>query len=654
MNPRMKHILRPAAVLAASVMLLAPAFMHGAPFIFLDTQHYFLIGKRIIETLLHVLHLDGAVGEAAVPSGAISNAGAGAAPADDAGGGLAALAGGRSPIYSVFLFVVSTMAGMWIAAWLQALVCAALVFRFCRLMFGEQVLVPLGLNALMALFSSLGFHAAFMMPDVFAGCLCLALALILFSPRLGWREGAVLSLAGFVFATMHASNILLTASAIVIGALIQLIARAPLRPMIGRFALLSGIVGASLAFSSFYVVAVRIATGDEVRSIPYLTARVIGDGAGERYLADVCSPVSKPFAACIFAGKDFASQDDFLSEKSSGGYYTASPAERVRLSNEDTAFALSAALHDPLGQAGASLANFAQALVSVGIFEVTYGVNAFADLPDWRGSEVLPYVPGGPACLADRALCGPAPWTGDWQLIVVVLGLASLLLAPLGLLLAAAGSRPAPGHTPEAAPALCAAAVLVGLVLANAAVCGVLSGVHDRYQSRLTWTLFLALAALWPALRVLSAQERGPLADLRRLTGRLQPGAADRRFFLASLGALGADLCLALLLRQGLGLSITLAAAISFVVVWLGAYCVHEYWTFRHARSRASASRLTRSLAASGAALACRVGIVFILERLHTPASALLAGVYVAAGAGGSFSANYLLNRFWVFDRSAG
>lgn len=136
-----------------------------------------------------------------------------------------------------------------------------------------------------------------------------------------------------------------------------------------------------------------------------------------------------------------------------------------------------------------------------------------------------------------------------------------------------------------------------------------------------------------------------------KATSALPVQRSDGRFLIVSVVALAADLVLALALREELHLSVTIAAAISFVVVWFGAYFVHEYWTFQHAQSGVSAGRLARNLFASGAALACRVAVVFMLETLHAPESAILAGGYVIAGAGASFTTNYLLNRFWVFRR---
>lgn len=120
------------------------------------------------------------------------------------------------------------------------------------------------------------------------------------------------------------------------------------------------------------------------------------------------------------------------------------------------------------------------------------------------------------------------------------------------------------------------------------------------------------------------------------------------RYLVASAGALAVDLVIALFLREVFGLAVSVAAAISFVVVGFGAYFVHEHWTFRRAGSRTSPGRLARNIAASLAALATRVALIAIMEAIYDP-GVLMAAVYIIIGAGASMTVNFLLNRFWVF-----
>lgn len=137
----------------------------------------------------------------------------------------------------------------------------------------------------------------------------------------------------------------------------------------------------------------------------------------------------------------------------------------------------------------------------------------------------------------------------------------------------------------------------------------------------------------------------------RKINALLPARAVDRRFFAVAVIAFATDLILALVFRQFFQLPVSVAAAISFVIGWLISYLLHEFWTFRHADSRVSGARLARNLASNAAALASRILVIFLLERIREPDTTLLAGLFIVAGAGCSFCVNYALNRYWVFSR---
>ncbi len=128
---------------------------------------------------------------------------------------------------------------------------------------------------------------------------------------------------------------------------------------------------------------------------------------------------------------------------------------------------------------------------------------------------------------------------------------------------------------------------------------------------------------------------------------RENPGA---RYFVASLAALGIDYAVTLALYYLTGLNLSAAAAIAFFLVGAMFYLVHEFWTFRHASSRFSARRMTANLGVLVLSGAVRVAIIAALEWAQTPAG-IWVSAYFAAGVGGSFITNYLLNRHFVFRR---
>lgn len=122
------------------------------------------------------------------------------------------------------------------------------------------------------------------------------------------------------------------------------------------------------------------------------------------------------------------------------------------------------------------------------------------------------------------------------------------------------------------------------------------------------------------------------------------------RYFAASAAALLVDYALTLLLFHAAHFSLTQAAATSFAIVGVGFYLVHEFWTFRDEGSRLSFARLAANISVLLLAGSVRIGIIALLNHL-TPAQGILVTLYFGAGVVGSFSTNYLLNRYVVFRR---
>lgn len=142
------------------------------------------------------------------------------------------------------------------------------------------------------------------------------------------------------------------------------------------------------------------------------------------------------------------------------------------------------------------------------------------------------------------------------------------------------------------------------------------------------------------------ADETG--ADAPENAPKTREAGSARRFLIASVAALVIDMGLTLALREATGMSLTLSAALSFILVGAAFYFVHEYWTFRREGSRASGRRLAQNLGVLGAAFLGRVGTIGALESWREP-ELILGAVYFIIGAGVSFAVNYLANRFWVF-----
>ena len=132
---------------------------------------------------------------------------------------------------------------------------------------------------------------------------------------------------------------------------------------------------------------------------------------------------------------------------------------------------------------------------------------------------------------------------------------------------------------------------------------------------------------------------------IRRL--RTHTGA---RYFAASLAALAVDYVLTIALFQATRLDLSVAAAISFFTVGAVFYLVHEFWTFRQEASRFSPARMAGNMAVLCTAGAVRVGLIAALEHTRAP-EGIWVSLYFAIGVAGSFTTNYVLNRYLVFRR---
>lgn len=112
------------------------------------------------------------------------------------------------------------------------------------------------------------------------------------------------------------------------------------------------------------------------------------------------------------------------------------------------------------------------------------------------------------------------------------------------------------------------------------------------------------------------------------------------------------DIALALLLRQGLGLPLWLAATISFFVVACLNYLAFEHWIFRDPERAPSLRRLLGVLGASSIAVVARVGTILALTPLVARLLEVGTGqdtVLLVVGAGVSVVVNFAVNKWLVF-----
>lgn len=490
------------AVLVGAVLLLVPAAINRAPFIFYDTTHYLEVGQSILAPA----HLRFAIFDRAAPAATPAAPAVATPPAAAMSTGpdqheSLAYIGGRSPYYSVVLVLLVGVIGLWGAVFVQALIGSYLGWRVVALGGGTQRLRAarlLALLALLAIASTLPYFVGYVMPDIYAGYALVALALLMVPPALLPVPHRVALTAIAIFSVLaHATNLALAVMAVVFGAVVLRWSGLRWRATGARLKWAGAALGLGLLGAPLFALACLLALGDTPQSPPYLVARVLADGPGRVYLADVCGRTEAP-AICAFKDKRLDNHNDILwsTEAERSVFQAADYATKRQLKREELRFVLGAVAHSPRLALDAAVHNAAAQLST---FAIAGEIGATKRSWETMLNAAIPSA--GEQITDSRGFRGSYPFAvvDPVQIAGFVAGLAGL-----AVFLLRAENRAVWHHSGADDPDLMARRQLVGLVLAllaifvlNAVMCGVLSGPTPRYQGRLTWLVpALALVLL--------------------------------------------------------------------------------------------------------------------------------------------------------------
>jgi hypothetical protein len=204
---------------------------------------------------------------------------------------------------------------------------------------------------------------------------------------------------------------------------------------------------------------------------PIQLARSVADGPGYWYLRDHCG--SEHYAICeIYGTNPPRKVGDFLWGPN-GVRYRATPEQMERIRAEESMIVRRAAIAYPMDQLRRSVTNTVLQLFEFGPKELIFGVRLTGGNPDLTQA-----YPDRPTL---KAVGKALMYFGFVGSVVLLIALRRRLTS---------------------AEIAALAVALVGL-LANAAVCGGLSGVAERYQARVAWIVpalaFAIAARLWSA-----------------------------------------------------------------------------------------------------------------------------------------------------------
>jgi hypothetical protein len=430
------------------VLMLWPLAINRAPFYASDSASYLRGGALGFNTGLTILGLSKtapANDPKTIVAGAISKSG-----------------GARSAIYSVAVFLLRAPGNTLLALTIVQTALAALMLSFLRRAIAPDIGVRGGVaaGAAVATLTSAAWYAGYAMPDILAGIIvCASLLLTVFFDRFGTIVHVALVLLIAFCITAHGSHLPIAVVTLIAGGVANSRLRsvsAASRHRIAWFAspvivaVIAMLVTSYVAFGQFSLAPKRY---------PIQLARSVADGPGAWYLHDHCA--IEHYAICEVFGPDPPRNVHEFLWGDNGVRNRATPEQMDRIRAEEGAIVRQATMAYLAVQIRQSTTNAILQFFRFGPRDLVFGVRMVGSGPD---ISLVQIDPDRPVLKAISKLLIYASFVGSILLLVIIRRrLTSREIAALTV-------------------------VTAGL-LANAVVCGALSGVTDRYQGRVAWVL---------------------------------------------------------------------------------------------------------------------------------------------------------------------
>lgn len=449
---------RVAAVALGAFCLAWPAFYNGFPLLYPDSMTYLDDGRIVARALF--LHR-------------FSN-----------------YYGLRSFFYSLGILPLHWNVTVWPVVALQCLLVAFVLWLVVRAVLPRNTVAHyLVLVLLLSAFTSVGWYASFILPDILGAAVYLSFALLVFAREtLSRAERIALYLIAWWGIASHATHFLLAAVLCVLLAVLLGLERQPLRRIfksVGEVALILALAAAAQLGLHGYLYGRPSLNGERP---PFLMARVIADGPGRWYLEKNCGNLH--WAICGHVQNLPDDPDNFLWAQD-GIWQTGSDASNAQLVREEMPLVLATLRAYPGPQLSRFWGNFLLQMSRFGLYDL--------DPSSWVLEEFDNVLPAAARTgyLHSRQQQNVIPLefftTVQFWAVLASLGLLAVFLPLLG--------RRCPRRLVELG------AVVVFMVLANGLLTGALSMPEDRYECRVIWLLPL-LAML--SVQVWVSQRNGP------------------------------------------------------------------------------------------------------------------------------------------------
>jgi hypothetical protein len=387
----------------------------------------------------------------------------------------------RSLVYGLAILPFHARISPWPILAFQAALTLWILRLTLRTAVGASDGAVLAVTLLLTASTSIPWFVGYVMPDIFAPITILGTYLLAFQwPRLSGGQRSSVALVLWFSLMSHTSHLVLAGVLIPVVVLVLVLGRRPWLAVAARLATVLGMAAVTLMALHAYLHGSASLTGQRA---PFLLARVIADGPGRWYLQSHCDHA--PWAICAYAKHLPESGDivtNFLWEP--GSIWTSANRElKQRLVAQEGAVVMAAVRAYPYRQLRASGRNFLEQLDSYGLRN--YYPNAYIE------KELDKALPDNKPLYLRSRQAGR-----DLQEKLFASAQKLVVWGALGLI----GLLNAFRWRKEARRLGGLTAVIVCGLLGNAAICGVLSNVEDRYQSRVIWLLPLLACVLCLAL----------------------------------------------------------------------------------------------------------------------------------------------------------
>jgi hypothetical protein len=410
-----------------------------------------------------------------------------------------AVLAGRSIFYGALLYAGHVADHFWLTIFVQAAIFLYLSYTFVVKCLRLSFVTYFWTTVLVLAATPVSFYISFLMPDVFASFLILGVIILAeFWDTLASRDRI------FVFAIIlyselaHATHLLLLICLASTFLCLRLIAGksaiksgSTLKRIGLLFALiLVGIVGAL----SFTFGTELILHADPIRP-PYVTARLIADGPGYQFLQENCA--TKSYVVCKYVSRMPRPSDTFLWSRdlSEGVFSVVDLKTRTALSSEEPSFVFDVFRSDPIGVLVSMGKNSVAQFLRIGLLEFFPNErevdSARLKLPAHYYDGLLHSHIGLNASLLP-------PFRVWYSFFYFISTIALILVWPF---LCFVNTR---NKTDPQRQWFNIITLTIAAILFNAAICGILSGPHPRYQTRISWIPFFVLclfvASAWAIL----------------------------------------------------------------------------------------------------------------------------------------------------------